>query len=90
MVTIDRERLLSKKQNNKASAEGARLPKEAMLLRDIVKFTKQFLDAFRPYGPISKACQGPRDPPNRINVDFYKTIEHNAQDLHAVPNSNLH
>ena len=63
MVTIDRERLLSEKQNNKASAEGARLPKEAMLLRDIVKFTKQFLDAFRPYGPISKACQGPRDPP---------------------------
>ena len=37
MVTIDREleRLISEKQNNKASAEGARLPKEAMLLRDI-------------------------------------------------------
>ena len=26
---IDRERLISEKQNNKASAEGARLPKEA-------------------------------------------------------------
>ena len=35
MVTIDRERLISEKQNNKASAEGARLLKEAMLLRDI-------------------------------------------------------
>ena len=34
--TINRERLLSEKQNNKASAE-ARLPKEAMLLRDIYK-----------------------------------------------------
>ena len=56
MVTIDRERLLSEKQNNEASAEGARLLKEAMLLRDIVKFTEQSLDAFRPYGPISKAC----------------------------------
>ena len=34
---IDRERLISEKQNNKASAEGASLPKEAMLLRDIYK-----------------------------------------------------
>ena len=73
MVTIDRERLISKKQNNKASAEAARLPKEAMLLRDIVKSTKPFLDAFRPFGLISRACQGPRDFPNSINVDFYKT-----------------
>ena len=40
MVTIDRERLISEKQNNIASAEGARSPKEAMLLRDIIKFTK--------------------------------------------------
>ena len=39
MVTIDRERLISEKQNNKASPTGARLPKEAMLLRDIFKFT---------------------------------------------------
>ena len=59
MVTIDRERLISEKQNNKASAEGARLPKEAMLLRDIFKFTKASLDAFRPFGLISRACQGP-------------------------------
>ena len=43
MVTIDRERLISEKQNNRESAEGARLPKEAMLLRDIFKFTR-FLD----------------------------------------------
>ena len=39
MVTIDGERLISGKQNNKASAEGARLPKGAMLLRDIFKLT---------------------------------------------------
>ena len=73
MLTIDSERLISEKQNYKASAEGARLPKEAMLLRDIFKFTEPSLDAFRPFGPISRACQGPRDPPNSINVDFYKT-----------------
>ena len=73
MATIDRERLISEKQNNKASAEGARLPEEAMLLRDIFKYTKPSLNAFRPFGLISRACQGPRDPPNSINVDFYKT-----------------
>ena len=84
MVTIDRERLLSEKQNNKASPEGARLPKEAMLLRDIFKFTKPSMDAFRPIGLISRACQGPRGPPNSINVDFYKTNSPKAQDLRAV------
>ena len=73
MVTIDRERLISEKQNNKASVEGARLPKGAILLRDIFKFTKPFLDAFRPFGLISRACQRPRDPPNSINVDFCET-----------------
>ena len=40
MVTIDRERLISEKQNNKASAEGARLPKGAMLLRETFKIYK--------------------------------------------------
>ena len=35
MVTIDRERLIRGKQNNQASAEGSRLPKEAMPLKDI-------------------------------------------------------
>ena len=73
MVTIDRERLISEKRNNKASAEGARLPKEAMLLRDIFKFTKPSLDAFRPFELFGRTCQGPRDPPNSINVDYYKT-----------------
>ena len=73
MVTIDRERLIIEKQNNKASAEGARLAKEAMLSKDIFKFTKSSLDAFRPFGLISRACQGPRGPPNSINVDFCKT-----------------
>ena len=33
MVTIDRERLISEKQNNKTSAEGARLPKKATIKR---------------------------------------------------------
>ena len=70
MVTIDRERLISEKQNNKVSAEGARLPNGAMLLRDIFKFTKPSLDAFRPF---RRACQGPKGSPNSINVDFYKT-----------------
>ena len=48
VVTIDRERLISEKQNNKASPTAARLPKEAMLLREIFKFSKPSLDAFRP------------------------------------------
>ena len=84
MVAIDRERLTSKKQNNKASAEGARVPKEAMLSRNIYKFTKPSTDAFRPFGLISRACQGPRDTPNSVNVDFYKINEHKAQDLRAI------
>ena len=63
MVTIDRERLKSGKENNLASAESARLSKKAMLLRDIIKFTKPSLNAFRPFGLISRAFQGPRDPP---------------------------
>ena len=50
-LTIDRERRISKKQKNKASPDVARLPKEAMLLRDIFKFTKPSLDPFRPFGP---------------------------------------
>ena len=73
MVAIDREHLLSEKQNNKANADGARLPKEAMLFRDIFNFTKPFVDAFCPFKLISSACQGPRDPPNSINLNFYKT-----------------
>ena len=69
MITIDRERLVSEKRNNKASAKGARLPKEAVLLRDIYKSS---LDAFCPFRLISRACQGPKDPPNSIKIDFYK------------------
>ena len=71
MVTIDRERLISEKQNNKASPTGARLPREVMLLRDIFKFTKPSLDAFRPFGLTSRACQRPKGLPNSINVDYY-------------------
>ena len=69
---MDKERLISEKRNNKATAEGARLSKEAMLLRDIFKFTKPSLDVLHPFGLISRACQGPRGPLNSINVDFYK------------------
>ena len=70
MVTIDRKRLISEKQNNLVSAEGARLSKETMLLRDIFKFIEPTQDAFRPFGLISRACQGSRGPLNSINVGF--------------------
>ena len=40
VVMIDRERIISEKQNIKASPKGTRLPKEAMPLRDIFKFAK--------------------------------------------------
>ena len=63
MVTVDRQHLISKKQNNKASAEGVRLQKEAMLLRELFKFTNPSLNVFRPFGLISRACQG-------LRVDF--------------------
>ena len=69
---IDRERLISEKQNNKASAEGARLPKEAMLLRDIFKFTKPSMDAFRPFGLISRAAKGQEVPPIALTLTFIK------------------
>ena len=68
MVTIDRERPINQKQNNNASAESARLPKEAMLLRDIIKFPKPSLDAFCPFGhPI-----GPRGPRIVFTLTFIK------------------
>ena len=74
MVKIDRERLISEKQNNKASAEDARLPERVMLLRDIFKYTKPSMDAFRPFGLISRACQGLRDPlPIALTLTFIKT-----------------
>ena len=76
MVRIDRERLVSEKQNNKASPEGAKLPKEAMLLRDIFKFTKPSLDAFRPFGLISRAYQGPEAKENKLepNSHYYISL----------------
>ena len=72
MVTINRERLIGEKQNNKASPTSARLPKEAMLSRDIFKFTKPSLDAFRPFGLISRTCQGPRGPPIASTLTIIK------------------
>ena len=86
MVTIDRERLISEKQNNKARAEGARLPKEAMLLRNIFKFTEPSLDVFRPFGLIGRACQGPRDPPLiALTLIFIKQT--NAKHQTCVPST---
>ena len=61
MVTIDRERLISEKQNNKASAdEGARLPKEAMLLRDICKAIPGRVSSVWTH---QQGLPVPRDPP---------------------------
>ena len=72
MVTIDRERLISEKRNNKAIPEDARLPKGAMPLRDVIKFTKPSLDAFRPFGLISRAFPKPRGPPIALTLTFIK------------------
>ena len=69
---IDRERLIIEKQNNKASAEGARLLEKAMLLRDIFKFTKLSLDAFVLLDSSAVLAKGQEISPNSINVDFYK------------------
>ena len=70
MVTIDRERLISEKQNNKASAEGARLPKGALLLRDIFKFTKPSLDAFRSFDSSAGLVKGQEIPPIALTLTF--------------------
>ena len=85
MVTIDRERLITEKRNNKASAEGARLPKGAMQLRDIYKFTKPSLDAFRPFGLISRVCQGPRDPHPQIVLTLTFIKQSNTKHKTYVP-----
>ena len=66
------ERIISEKQNNKASAEGARLPKEAMLLRDIFKFTNPSQDTFRSFGLISRAYQGQEIPLIALTLIFIK------------------
>ena len=75
MARIDRQRLISEKQNDKGSAEGAGLQEEATLLRDIFKFTKPSLDAFRRFGFVSRACQGPRDPPIALTLTFIKQTD---------------
>ena len=68
MVTIDRERLISEKQNNKASPEGAKLPLEAMLLRDIFKFTKRFVLLDSSEG----LAKGQEVPPIALTLTFTK------------------
>ena len=72
MVTIDREHLISEKQNNKPSPEGARLKKEAMLLRDIFKFTKPSLDAFRPFVPSAGLAKSQEVPPIALTLTSIK------------------
>ena len=72
MVTIERERLISEKQNNKASPKGARLSKEAMLLREIFKLTKPSMDAFCPFELISMAAKGQEVPPIALTLTFIK------------------
>ena len=58
MVTIDRERLISEKQNNKASPVSARLPKKAVLLRDIFKFAKSNTKSLHRLSKVLlKVCQ---------------------------------
>ena len=79
MVTIDRERLISEKPSNKAIAEGGRLSKEAMQLRDIYKFTKPSLDAYPPFGFISRACQGARDPPIALTLTAKNNLTQSTQ-----------
>ena len=68
MVTIDRERLISEKQYNKANAESARLPKEAMLLRDIFKFTYDSNRILNPDLPIAKEELQP--------LRYYAVLQH--------------
>ena len=72
MVTIERERLISEKQNNKASAEGARLPKEPMLLRDILKFSKPSWTRFTLLDSPAGLAKGQEIPYNSIKVTFIK------------------
>ena len=72
MVRIDRERLISEKQNNKASTKGARLPKGAMLLRDFFKYTKPSLDAFRPLDSSAGLAKGQEIPPIALRLTFIK------------------
>ena len=68
---IDRERLICEKQNNKASAEGARLPKEAMLLRDIYKAIPGCVLSFWTH---QKGLE-PRDPPSiALTLTFRTTM----------------
>ena len=73
MVTIDRERLIGEKQNNKASPTGVRLPKETMLLRDIFKFYKAIPGRVLSFWTHQQGLPRAERSPNSINVDYYKT-----------------
>ena len=70
MVTINRERLISEKQNNKASAEGAGLPKEAMLLREIYKAIPGRVSSFWTHQHGFRRAK--RSPPIALTLTFIK------------------
>ena len=70
MVTIDRKRPISEKQKKKASAEGARLTKGAMLLRDIYK---AILGRVSPFWTHQQGLpRAKRSPPIVLTLTFIK------------------
>ena len=69
MVKIDGERLISEKQNNKVSAEGARLPKAAMIFTNLQSQSWTRLVLLDSSAGLAKSQE---IPPNSINGDFYK------------------
>ena len=74
MATIDRESLISEKQNNKVSTKGAKLPKGAKLLRDIFKFTKPFWNAFRYLDSSTGLSKSQEIPPIALTLIFKNNI----------------
>ena len=70
MVTIVGERRISEKQNNNASAEGGRLPKGAMLLRDIYKAIPGSVSSF--WAHQQGLPRAKRSPPIALMLTFIK------------------
>ena len=83
MVSIDKEHLLSERRDNKASAEDVKLPKRAMLLRDIYKFTKLSLDAFCPFDSSAWLAKGQEILP--IALTIFVTLSSLAALFAVVP-----
>ena len=74
MVTIDRERLISEERNNKASAEGARLPKEPMLLRDIFKLQSHPWTRFVLLDSSAGLAKAKRSPPIALTLTLKNNL----------------